>query len=331
MSLLDERSPQTSVGAGGGDRGGTTGGRARGSGGRARGGDLPLPGRGETAVRWARLADLGRADLPSARLAEGHADALAILAEAGVEPVPEARYGVWAARSGGTGAVLTGAAGAWSLGGRVRFCSGAHGLDRALVVAEAPGGSRIVDLDLTHPGVRPVEGTWRVAAMRASDTVDVELAGIGVTELVGEPGFYTARPGFAWGGGGVAAVWLGGAAGVVDRLRERLASGADAHQLAHLGALHTGLCTVDALLERTAALIDAEPGAAHATEVAVARAAAEAVCREVLDRVPRAAGVAALADGLADRLADLGVYVRQHHGERDLAALGESVLGGAVL
>ena len=66
--------------------------------------DLPLPGNGQTAARWATLAWLGRQDLCLARLAEGHADAVAILAEAGRAPVPRALYGVWASRSRGTGA-----------------------------------------------------------------------------------------------------------------------------------------------------------------------------------------------------------------------------------
>ncbi len=48
--------------------------------------DLPLPGSGQTAARWAALARLGRRDLCLARLAEGHADAVAILAEAGRAP-----------------------------------------------------------------------------------------------------------------------------------------------------------------------------------------------------------------------------------------------------
>jgi hypothetical protein len=287
--------------------------------------ELPLPGHGETAARWARLAAWGRADLPLARLAEGHTDAVAILREAGAEPVAGARYGVWAARSGGTGARLTGGVGAWSLTGLVRFCSGAPDLERALVVADAPGGSRIVDLDLSRPGIRRVEGSWRVAGMRDSETWDVELGGIGVVDLVGGPGFYTARPGFAWGGGGVAAVWLGGAAGTVDGLRAGLSTD-DPHRLAQLGELHTAVAVVDALLHRTADAIDADPESAHTTEVAVARAAAERLCRTVLDVMPRAAGVAALADGLADRLADLGIYVRQHHGERDLAALGRALV-----
>ncbi|HKN99202.1 MAG TPA: acyl-CoA dehydrogenase, partial [Pseudonocardiaceae bacterium] len=43
--------------------------------------DLPLPGAGQTARRWAALAALGRCGLALARLAEGHTDAVAILAE----------------------------------------------------------------------------------------------------------------------------------------------------------------------------------------------------------------------------------------------------------
>ena len=56
--------------------------------------------------------------------------------------------------------------------------------------------------------------------MQASDTVDVELDDlpVGETDLLGPPGWYTDRPGFWWGGGGVAAVWLGGAFGVLDAL-----------------------------------------------------------------------------------------------------------------
>ncbi|MFR9801123.1 acyl-CoA dehydrogenase [Pseudonocardia sp. RS010] len=292
--------------------------------------ELPLPGHGATGLRWARLAAWGRESLPLARLAEGHTDAVAVLREAGVEPVPGARYGVWAARSGGTGAELTGSAGAWVLRGRVRFCSGAPDLERALVVAAAPGGSRIVDLDLSRAGIRRHADSWRAAGMRASDTLDVDLDDLPVADVIGVPGFYTGRPGFWWGGAGVAAVWLGGAAGIVDALRDRLREQADPHQLALFGELHAGLEAVDALLGRTADAIDADPASAHRTAAWTARAAAERLCRTVLDVAPRVAGVAALAGGLADELADLGMYVRQHHGERDLAALGEAVLGEAV-
>ena len=293
--------------------------------------DLPVPGSGGTTNRWLELLGWGRDDLPLARLAEGHTDALAILTEAGAAAAPGALYGVWAARSGGTGAELVGAAGERRLRGTVRFCSGAHLLDRALVVAAAPEGSRVLDLDLGVPGVRPVAGTWRAPGMQASDTVDVELDDlpVGETDLLGPPGWYTDRPGFWWGGGGVAAVWLGGAFGVLDALRRQLRAGADPFQLAHVGALHAGTAAARALLLATAAAIDAHPADGHRTAVWTVRSAVERSCREVLELAPRVAGVAALTRSpLGQRLADLGIYVRQHHGERDLAALGEAVLDG---
>jgi hypothetical protein len=244
--------------------------------------DLPVPGAGATAQRWERLLDWGRADLPLARLAEGHTDALAILREAGARPVPDALYGVWAARSGGTGAELGDGPGAGTLRGTVRFCSGAHLLDRALVVAATPGGSRVTDLDLSASGVRPVDDSWQAPGMRDSDT---------------QPGH-----------------------------------GVEQSRLAHLGALHASVSASRALLDATAAAIDADPTSPHRTAVWTLRSAVERTCRDVLEVTPRAAGVAALTRSpLGQQLADLGIYVRQHHGERDLAALGQSVLGESVL
>jgi len=286
---------------------------------------LPAPGGGDTVARWAALARWGRADLPLGRLAEGHTDAVAILRELGARPHPHACYGVWAARPGGIGAELGGDP--RRLTGTVRFCSGARDLDRALVVAAAPEGMRLVDLALDQPGVHPVEGSWAAPGMRASDTLDVVFDDVPVPDdaLVGPPDSYLARPGFWWGGGGVAAVWLGGAAGVLDDVLPFV--GADPHRLAHVGALHAELQAVDALLVRTAETIDADPTDAHRTAVWTARAAAEHLCRSVLDRAPLAGGAAGLAGSatLGPRLADLQVFIRQHHGERDLAALGAAV------
>ncbi len=61
---------------------------------------LPLPGSGETAQRWRRLAQLTEIDVVAGRLAEAHADAAAILAELG-GPLPRAGelWGVWAAEA----------------------------------------------------------------------------------------------------------------------------------------------------------------------------------------------------------------------------------------
>lgn len=289
---------------------------------------VPEPGHGDTVGRWAALAGWGRTELSLARLAEGHVDAVAILRELGAQPRPGALYGVWAARPGGHGADLAGGPGALRLSGTVRFCSGAEGADRALVVAAAPSGMLLVDVPLDDPGVAPIPGTWAAAGMRDSDTLDVDFSNVPVPDdaLIGSPGAYLERPGFWWGGAGVAAVWLGGAAGVLDDVVSAQ-KGADEHRLAHVGALYADLQAVDALMVRTAELIDAEPGNSHRTAAWTARSAAERLCRTVLDRAPLAAGVAGMVGSarLSARLADLQVYVRQHHGERDLAALGAAV------
>lgn len=300
--------------------------------------DLPQPGSGCTALRWAALTAWGRRDLAVARLAEGHTDAVAILAQAGRMPAPGALYGVWAARSGGVGAALQSSGGGFELNGTVRFCSGARALDRALVVADppldsstpAPAGLLLVEVAVAGSRIRHQPHTWQTPAMDAADTQDVEFDGVLVARdsVLGEPGWYTGRSGFALGGGGVAAVWWGGAAGLLDRARSHLPAAPDAHQLAHLGELHALLEAADALLGRTAASVDATPGADHALALAALRSAVERVCREVVDRVPRMVGPAALSRdaGLAQALADLQLYVRQHHGERDHAVLGEQLI-----
>lgn len=313
--------------------------------------DLPMPGAGRTADRWAALAAWGGRDLSLARLAEGHVDAVAILAEAARDPVPGALYGVWASRSGGAAVRLERPGAAAALRGTMRFCSGAGLLDRALVVADPPQGAAperlLLDVDVRGPGVAPVAGTWTAAAMAAAGTLDVDFddTPVGGLDPVGEPGWYVDRPGFLLGGAGVAAVWWGGAAGVLDRVVGHLGAAPDRHALAHVGELHAALAAVHALLQRTAALADAgrgggpngtQPAVATSTAlppdvvlaVATLRAAAERAVREVVDRAPRIAGPGPLSRDadLARALADLALYVRQHHAERDHAALGEQVV-----
>lgn len=297
--------------------------------------DLPLPGGGRTGERWAALAGWGGRDLSLARLAEGHVDACAVLAEAGRVPAPNALYGVWASRSGGAAVRVEPRADGAVLSGTLRFCSGARVLDRALVVADPPAGGGaerlLFDVDVTRAGVEPLPGTWCTAAMAAADTLDVTFDEVSVRRdaEVGEPGWYVGRRGFLLGGAGVAAVWWGGASALLDRAVGCLGATPDRHALAHVGELHAALAAADALLERVAALCDAgDAGPADlALAVATVRAAVERAAREVVDRVPRIIGPAPLSRdaGLARALTDLALYVRQHHAERDHAALGELV------
>jgi len=298
--------------------------------------DLPRPGSGRTWERWAVLADLAGEDLSLARLSEGHVDALAILAELGPAgpgpaesstgpPPAGSRWGVWAAQPPGPGLAARRAAGGWRLDGIKRYCSGAHACTHALVTAAAPDGNRL--FAVATAGLAPVAGTWPATGMAASDTLDVEFTDV-LGEPVGGPGDYTGRPGFAHGGAGVAACWYGGARGVGQTLLTAAAKrDVGPHALAHLGAVDVALHTAREVLARAAAEIDADPadrehgGWRRALRV---RALVEATATEVMERVGRALGAGPLChdEAHARRVADLTVYLRQHHAEADLAELG---------
>ena len=198
------------------------------------------------------------------------------------------------------------------------------------MTAATPDGSRLFAVSTTD--LSPVPGTWPATGMAASDTLDVRFVNIAATP-VGEPGSYTGRPGFAHGGAGVAACWYGGARGIGRTL---LAAAAErhigAHALAHLGAIDIALHTAKTTLETAAGEIDADPGDREnggRLRALRVRALIEATATEVMQRVGRALGAGPLCHDEAHgrRVADLTVYLRQHHSERDLAELGALVSG----
>ena len=125
--------------------------------------NLPLPGGGRTRERWAVLADLAGDDLSLARLAEGHADALAILAELG-EPAPPAgsRWGVWAAQPPGPGLTARRAGRGWRLDGIKQYCSGA--LRSPMRWSRR---RRRTGVGCSRPA-RPIWSPWRVPGQRSA-------------------------------------------------------------------------------------------------------------------------------------------------------------------
>jgi len=297
--------------------------------------DLPLPGSGATARRWRTLAALGRRDTVLGRLAEAHADAVAILAELdGPHVTPDQVWGVWAAEA--PSPVLTAAhtGQGWRLSGVKPWCSGASTSTHALLTAHVGALRPLFAVDLGQPGVAPVPGTWHAVGMGASDSGSVAFDDVTAVQVGSDDGYLT-RPGFWHGAIGVAAAWHGGACGVADALFARVEKGgADAHQQAHLGAVSAALAGARWSLDSAAAQVDADPldstGHGRARALAV-RAVVEAAATVTLDRVGRALGAGPLcADAVhTARVADLTVYLRQSHAERDLAALGTAVAGGA--
>jgi alkylation response protein AidB-like acyl-CoA dehydrogenase len=303
--------------------------------------DLPLPGMGQTWERFRSLALIGTYDLALARMAEGHADAVSILATA-ESILPSGAGGVWAADPPNGRVTATRVDQGWRLRGVKRWCSGGPFLDWAMVTAHSPDGYRLFVTDLRNPGIHIDATTWNAVGMVASATVDVEFDDVVLpgSAAVGDPGWYVDRWGFWPGGIGVAACWYGGAQGLTDRLQARLHTSSDPHAFAELGAAASLCASMRAHLRSAANQLDRldipaslhplYPEAAGTARLAwTVRASIESLTRQTLLHVERGLGPAAITrdERTARLLADLPVYLRQHHGGRDLEALGRVVAG----
>jgi len=294
------------------------------------------PASGATIDLWQALATLAAHDLGAARAVEPHLDALAILQQAGINETSDAAasaahsWGVFAAEGGDDPLVATPVDDSWRLTGTKPWCSLAGRLDRALVSAHtAEGTRRLFAVDLTRPGTRVVADSWHARGLTEIPSGPVSFhEAVGVP--VGDAGWYLSRPGFAWGGIGVAACWFGGAVGIA-RTVFAAARGDKPFLLMHLGAIDELLESSRRALAEAAALVDAgaDDGAVLALRV---RATVARACEEILDRAAHALGPAPLAldPAHAKRVADLQLYVRQHHAERDQHALGRDLLQTGV-
>ena len=272
------------------------------------------------------LLALGRTDIPLARLAEGHVDALRIFAQAERQPVADVWYGVWASRSQQTGLRAESVADGLRVDGTLRFASGAGVLDRALIPAWLPDGRHLLlDLDVTNLPVDPT--VWRTAAMQASRTYELNVADIrvGRDAVVGIPDFYLGRPGFFPGGVGVAACWAGGAARVLDLLRARHPRPTDAQQL-RFGRMRTELVAAAAAGRSAADVLDRPDPTTDLQQVATeARAVTAEAVRRLLAEARLVTGPAGLAldDGISHAVPDLELYVLQQNSDGDAALLGD--------
>lgn len=291
--------------------------------------ELPLPGSGRTLARWQALAQVAGFDLALVKLFEGHTDGRAILAELGATHLDNGGlWAVWAAEAPGARLQIAERQGSrLKLAGRKAWCSGALQVDHALATAwDEQGRPQLVAISMADPGIRPTEQGWQAVGMAASASVEVDMDGA-YAQAVGGPGEYLSRPGFWQGGAGIAACWYGAAVCAGDYLREYAQRSDEPHRLAHLGAVDAHLSAAAAVLRETAAWIDAHPAADAERVTRRARAVVEEAVEGVLKHVGRALGASPFCrDARFARLfADLPVFMRQSHAERDLAALGASI------
>jgi alkylation response protein AidB-like acyl-CoA dehydrogenase len=273
------------------------------------------------------LYELGRTDLSLARLVEAHTDALAILAEAGRTRPAGLLYGVWASDGPGSRLELRRKSdGSLRLYGTKRYCSGASLLDAALLTAHRDDELYLVDVRLAGPGLKIDAADWASPAFRETATATVFFEDVLVREndILGGSHWYLQRPGFWHGALGPAACWAGGAAGLADAAREL--NRQEPHSRAQVGALEANEWGLRALLRQAGDEIDADPddrGKQARRRALMARHLIERGCTDTLDRFGRATGPQLLAfdSSVAQRHAELTLYIRQCHGERDLASI----------
>ena len=290
---------------------------------------LPFPGQGATLERWRALAAVGAHDLGLAKLYEGHTDALAILHEAGATlGGPDALWGTWCAEPPDARLLLASTSdGGVVLSGRKAWCSGAQSVSHAVVSCwNEQGEPMLAALDLRQDGVRVTDEGWHAVGMRGSGSVDVHFDSAAAIPL-GAPGFYVARPGFWHGGAGVAACWFGAATRLAEALRARLATQADPHRLAQLGAVTIALGASAARMREAAAAIDRAPMDNAMLAALSVRLCVEASATATLAAAGRALGAGPLCKdpAIARLFADLPVFMRQSHAERDQEAVGRMV------
>lgn len=282
---------------------------------------LPEIGLGDSATRLRAFAEIAAADLSLARLAEGHADALSILSQAGEVP-SDGLYGVWVA-----GEPPDLEADGTELSGQRPYCSGVGIVERALVTGGTQAAVILTEIDATGPKVVAIPGTWPAVGMSATASHTVRFENCPTLRHIGPADFYRDRRGFWLGSLNVAACWYGGALGLARTyLSCTPESALDASTFAEID---TALRTM--VLHLNAAAAESDSGTPETSAELPALRCRRAVyegCNAVLRLVSEAGGthLATHHAMQAQRLADLPIYLRQHHPGRERQRLGEVLL-----
>jgi alkylation response protein AidB-like acyl-CoA dehydrogenase len=220
------------------------------------------------------------------------------------------------------------------LSGVKTFCSGAGGLDRALVLARDPAGDKpaAVWIDLGDPGTVQVDESWyRSSGLRASASHRVIFSRAPILARFGGPGALAQQPWFGRDALRTAAMWAGMLDTAFDAALEDLRSRQHNTALEELaaGRMLTARSTVDVWLERAARAMDGIDPELPAVALHARAAIAEAA-RSLLDDAAGACGSVPFATGAAlDRARrDLQLFLLQHRLNPMLARAGAGLLRG---
>jgi hypothetical protein len=288
--------------------------------------DLPLPGLGETPRRLLMLSQIARRDLSAGRIAEGHTDALAILAEAGVAARQDALYGVWTADDPEEAVKAERLADlGWRLTGVKRSCCGAQLVNAALVTAQVDDALLLFDVAIDEH-VQPQPAQWQTPALAEAkiSAVSFDTIVLGIDSAIGSADWYLRRAGFWHGAVSAAAIWAGGAMSLIDAARELRPTSRSARE--QLGALEAIAWQLGAILDQCGREIDEEPGdfsGRARVRTLMVRHLVERSCTEVMERFGRATGDHFLAHDafVANQYAALNLCIRQARIDRELETI----------
>ncbi|UWQ19969.1 acyl-CoA dehydrogenase [Jannaschia sp. W003] len=260
----------------------------------------------------AALVAVAECNLPLARLAEGHVNAIRLVRHFGGTVRP-GLHGVWGADADAPCTEQDG-----RLRGTKRFASGLGTVARALVTVGEGDTVRLAAIDASDPA-RHRPAAWDMLGMRATVSGEIVLDGLR-PEWLGGPGDYLGEPRFVGGVWRIAALQLGGTLGLLGAARDRLAAmgrmDADA-QVARLAPLVARAMAAFGLVER-AAETEMCPGGTNDPDRAVmlsiqARLLTEDLAQDAVAATERAIGLQHFAAGCETgrRARDLATYCRQ--------------------
>ena len=350
---IDEAIREIAAGAGGLDREPRFPGEAFAALGRAGALAFTVPGSGGArppiAEEWGLLRTVAAADGSVGRIFDGHLNAIERIAVAAPAEVAETQLdlirggdrllGVWGADpkpdEGEPARVTQTAGGALMLDGAKTFCSGAGGVDAALVAARALGGEGppqlcLVGIDETVT----VDRTWfRGSGLRASESHRVLFDSTPVIALLGDPGELVREPWFSRDALRTAASWAGMADSAVDDALRHLVSRRRGEGLSELaaGRLTAARGTIDVWFEAAAAAAEAD---APLKDLSI-RLRAELI--RAVELILGEAAVAcgsrpfALGSALDRSRRDLQLFTLQHPIDPMLVGEGERVLDGEAI
>lgn len=293
------------------------------------------------------LAEVGRGDLSTGRIYEGHVNARFLIE----------RYGNARQRSTLGSLGPDGILGVWNtdapddplrlvdgkLAGKKTFASGIDGLDHAIVTLGATAEGRGRQMLLV-----PVEGVvvdrswWKPLGMRASGSHVADFTGMVFDPAwrLGGADDYLEQPWFSAGAIRFLAVQTGGMHALLDIAVSHLAAGGRAtnpyqsQRIARMGvAVETGYLWLDRIGAAWAAAAANPSAQTRAYLLAAAngaRGAVEAAALVVLEEAERAIGAAGMISPhpFERQMRDLRVYLRQPNPDGAAAAFGLAIAAG---